>query len=256
MERDPLTAALENLCKTYMAIGQEVRGCQSYALSGLQGVVGPVNHAIGNFGVSIRPDRTSAFEAWRLARDHPNFIVYAGRNPEDPNRDPWLVDRGFEKVHQQNVMVAGPRVLEKTSSNFCVLPVQTRESRLDVTEFVARQFFGHVAPAIRDEVARALGRAGDLDIFATWDALEPKTLRNLLGAYSLVEGDVMGIYNLCVDAPLRGRGIGSIMVQKLFESRPNRHISLQCDEPLVKFYERLGFRHFGWVSVYALPESG
>jgi ribosomal protein S18 acetylase RimI-like enzyme len=64
--------------------------------------------------------------------------------------------------------------------------------------------------------------------------------------------DSVGLYNLCVDAKLRDRGIGSSIVRELlgFVLEPGKPMVLQCEPVLADWYVRFGFREVGLVTAY------
>lgn len=246
---------MANLRETYLSLGRHVRGAQLYDQVGITGVTSSFDHAIGNFGVAMGGDRTAAFEAWRLARDHESYLVYVGQSEPEFVPDAVFCERGFRPVHRQCILVQSAEDFERTSDPLCVLPVEGRENREAVADFVSRQFFSQVSPVVRDEVARVITRAESLDLFGTWDPLTHKTFRNIQGAYSICDTEMLGLYNLCVDVRLRGQGVGSFMVRKLLESRSGRQICLQCDESLLSWYQQFGLQQVGWLGIYSLRRA-
>jgi len=73
---------------------------------------------------------------------------------------------------------------------------------------------------------------------------------------SYTKGSV-GLYNLCVDAKLRDRGIGSNIVKELLGTvvEPGKSMVLQCEPVLADWYVRFGFREIGLVTAYCRSDQ-
>lgn len=96
----------------------------------------------------------------------------------------------------------------------------------------------------RTEKGLAVMLDGSFVTLGAWDG-------DKLVGFCRASGD--GIYravidDVIVDEPYRGQGIGSEMVRRLVERLAGIwEVTLGCDEELVGFYEKLGFRRPSWV---------
>ena len=122
-----------------------------------------------------------------------------------------------------------------------LLSAETPADRIEVASFMTDQFMIQGRPEMRQLIISATSRS-PLDLYRL------RGHHGLLGAVMLSETDqCLGLYNLCVDQQLRGKGTGSKIVswvqQKSLEL--GKPIVLQCSPELKGFYRSCGFRVSG-----------
>lgn len=122
-----------------------------------------------------------------------------------------------------------------------LLSAETPADRIEVASFMTDQFMIQGRPEMRQLIISATSRS-PLDLYRL------RGHNGLLGAVMLSETDqCLGLYNLCVDQQLRGKGTGSKIVswvqQKSLEL--GKPIVLQCSPELKGFYRSCGFRVSG-----------
>ncbi len=122
-----------------------------------------------------------------------------------------------------------------------LLSAETPAERIEVASFMTDQFMIQGRPEMRLLIISATSRSG-LGLYRL------RGHHGLLGAVMLSETDqCLGLYNLCVDQQLRGKGTGSKIVrwvqQKSLEL--GKPIVLQCSPELKGFYRSCGFRVSG-----------
>lgn len=252
MEQRSLTGAeraSENLVQTYLRLGRAVPGAEATEGEAFALCRGPFDHSLCNFAARLRLDPWSARELRRLASERKSFTVY--RLPTDaPEHAAELLDRaGFRMSYRLVQMVAedpepGPSVATK--------PYVDAGEREALTAFMTAQFFSRRADEIRRALAQATAHAESLELRGVVERSRPIAAAMI----SHTEGAV-GVYNLCVAATRRGRGIGRGLVASILETARERDClaTLQCDARLEHWYGCQGFRSIGYLEVYALDKS-
>jgi ribosomal protein S18 acetylase RimI-like enzyme len=132
-------------------------------------------------------------------------------------------------------------------------PIGGHRERMLLARFMASQFFAGHKPDLRERIAEANARASALEFFGFHD--EPD--RKLVGAATLHDAEgAVGIYNVCVAAANRHRGLGSLIVQRLLGEigRRRKLAVLQCDASLVRWYRQFGFCESGILRVWSARE--
>lgn len=121
----------------------------------------------------------------------------------------------------------------------------TLGEREAVATFMAGQFFRSLDAHRKRIVISATAGLGRLVYLGSPDAP--------VAACTLVESaGALGVYNLCVEASSRGRGIGASVVRRVraMAAAGAMGVVLQCDASLTLFYKRLGFDANGWIGTY------
>lgn len=240
--------ASQNLLTTYLRLGLAVRGAQFRQEEGFQSCLGEMRHPICNFAADLDLNPWSTRRLVALASTRECFNVY--RMPGDgPDHIEELLSRaGFTVSFQLAQMVAEGRP--------CARPAPMREItmplvRLEVSRFMADQFFTRHAGVFRTRVAEATAASG-IPLF-TRDGQE------WVDAAVMISEDagILGIYNLCVASARRGGGIGGEIVEWALDRAHRIGIgaTLQCERRLAPWYERYGFVQTGTVDVYNLRDS-
>jgi predicted GNAT family N-acyltransferase len=249
--RDSFTAcASENLKFTYFELGRSALNSTILKDPGFNACVGDFEHPICNFAVGLDLDRASANRLARVALDRSTFNVYATPVDKPGNVGDLLVRAGFGRSFRLVQMVAEP---SDSSPKNTLVRATTRYDRLQIALFMVDQFFNKQGHQFRQQVAEATARATSLELLAV------KRDGRILGAAMVCfNGGMAGVYNVCVDASLRGLGIGTSVIREILAvcSLKQAPATLQCDVKLEPWYRNLGFKRSGDIDVFALPKPG
>lgn len=238
--------AADNLERTYLGIGMATPEARVTDLPGCKVCECALQHAVGNFAI-VRSEPGENAERLRLiASKHSNFNVYA---VDSGDRTACaLRHAGFQKAYRLVAMLAqGIDYPPQTE----LRRAESEEQMLRVAEFMALQFFFRQNASLRSTIAKATAHSG-------MDLCEVVESERRIGAVMLSRTPgLLGIYNLCVDIPLRGRGLGTVALRDLLAlaAREGGSAVLQCDPSLVRWYRERGFRELGFVDVYSLEST-
>lgn len=248
LEHRPLNglarACRENVVYTYVELGRSVRGAtvvetRSWTCCRSSHAVSLANFAIG---LSIEGDASAVKDAVRTlcaeALVRPMFRVYRLPLDQPEDLDVWLGRSGFSvQGRLLHMACCGAEGSWTVEPRLC----RTRDERRRVAGFAASQFvFG------REPLARSLivGSTVDSPHELWW--VERQGM--IGGAVMLAQTpNALGLYNLCVDDRLRGRGLGTDLVRWASGRAEALGIPLvlQCERQLAAWYESLGFQKIG-----------
>ncbi len=242
---DLLSRAAENLEETYGAIGRATPGARVRDYGAAIVCLCDLDHPVGNFALCRVTDGKLFSHLARLARTRSAFHAYVSPIPEQDHLEQTLHDAGFQCVYRLSQLAAAGSASE---SPIQLVEAVDSDSRRRIAQFMAGQFFARHGKCVREAVATATSESGlSLYEFSSDGAA--------VGAVMLCRTEgLLGIYSLCIEASRRGKGLGSEAVRALMDAahREGREAVLQCDPSLVAWYERLGFRESGYVSVLSL----
>jgi ribosomal protein S18 acetylase RimI-like enzyme len=122
--------------------------------------------------------------------------------------------------------------------------VQGFSNRYEHTMFLADQFFTNAGDSFCEGISMMTANASRCELLRLPGRFGPAG-----GAMIFQTGAVLGLYNISVSPEARGKGLGANMVRSLIGIAALRKCTatLQCNESLVPWYERLGFRKYGEV---------
>lgn len=247
---DSLTAAASaNLKHTYFELGRASAHSKVWSEDGFEACIGEFEHPICNFAAGLDLDRNSAFRLAQVASERNSFNVYATPTDRPASLGDLLLREGFQRTYRMVQMAAEP---EKIEPKGVLQRAATRFDRKQVALFMVDQFYTKQTRPFRDGVAEATANALSLELLAM------RRDGKVLGAAMVcVNGGMAGVYNVCVDASLRGLGIGSTIMKEILAVSSVKGVAatLQCDSKLESWYGNLGFRRTGEIEVYALPKS-
>jgi hypothetical protein len=238
-----LRSAADNLEFTYLSIGRATPGAIVSHGAGYSACVCEFGHAVGNFAIVRGGTRESAKELLELAEAAESFNIYSPPEaPESAARH--LRSAGFEQTWRLSQLVASGKVAEGITQ----FELVEDERRLEVARYMADQFFFRQKASVREVIAKATAHSG-LELLRIVHKGSP------VGAVMIAQiAGLLGVYNLCIEADLRGRGFGSEAMKGMLalSARRGCDVVLQCDVSLVPWYSSLGFREAGSVDVYGL----
>jgi GNAT superfamily N-acetyltransferase len=212
------------------------------------GCTGSFDHAVCNFAAGLDLDPWSANRLRELALTRNAFHVYSLGSDRPAHRAELLERQGFRVAYRLVQMMddesdPGPYVELARAA--------TLADRQKIATFMGTQFFTRQAVATRQKIATATANATALELY---ELVERK---HRLGALMLSRTEnAIGLYNLCIAAARRGKGLGRAVVAwaRSTGAAEGKSVCLQCDARLAGWYEHLGFRRVGIVDVYSLAK--
>lgn len=253
MERAPLTADSQalvdhNLLETYARLGRAVPGATIEEKPEYLLCSGEFGHPVCNFAARLRLGPGTANELASIASQRLSFHLYRLPTDEPQNIDIFLSAAGFEDRHMLKQMVGSNCEGAEADIEWAT----TAATRLEVAEFMIRQFFAKKSADFRERLALTVALAHDLELVSLREGA------GFVAAAMLCASErMLGFYNVCVSAPMRGRGVGTKLVNRLIHEANQRNLTptLQCELQLAPWYKSLGFTECGEVRVLALGDS-
>ena len=253
MEHCALSNAVQlvrsNALATYVGLVAAVEGAVVRKPLGFTLVRGPGVFSFCNFaaGFDVAPDDFEPAVGLLIAQANECFEFYvfliSGDQPDDLGGR--LASAGFQ-CRQSLVSMASASPVEHEDVGARL--VSDHKERRSVADFMAGQFFWTMPMDARRGIAAATA-ASPHTIWVVGDSHDPTA------AVMLVEQpEAVGLFNLCVAPPARGKGLGAGLVQAVQSaaSRSGRTVVLQCGEELAGWYSNLGFERVGSINAYTL----
>ncbi len=240
-----MTSASENLLATYLAIGGALPGAEIHEAEGYVALLSDLPHPSGNFAARLSLDPWSAGALRTLAAGRPAFQAIALPDDEPDHLAEILRRAGFGAIHRLIAMAAEPTF---GLAGLEVDVVRDEEARQRVGRFMADAFLAREPVLVREAMAHATA-AAPVAVYAH----APRERPTAAVVLSRTPG-TMGIYNLCVAGPSRGRGVGSALVAWCLAqaAAEGRAACLQCAPALEPWYARHGFVRTGAITVWSL----
>jgi GNAT superfamily N-acetyltransferase len=240
--------ASENLWHTYLSLGRSLPGSRLIEEDGFRACLGVHDHPICNFALDLLLDPWVVRKLSRIAAERPSFRIYVLPGDRPTHSQELMVRSGFRETHSLVAMGAGG---QEAKLDLPVERVHSVDDRRQIAEFMAAQFFSVHKQDFRKTVAEATFLAEDLELYRVGDQSRP------MAAFMLSRsGETLGLYNLCVSARLRRRGLGARLLSwcKNLAFSESRSVVLQCDSGLTPWYCRNEFNSLGTIRVFSLPK--
>ncbi|MCX7801171.1 MAG: GNAT family N-acetyltransferase [Fimbriimonadales bacterium] len=226
----PETApSLENLVETYLALALALEGTEVRRWRGGAAARNPAELPSTSFVISWSASAGWYDEARRQFGGWTPKLCYRVGPATGAEDELWQA-QSLEMMESRGVDPNEPfTLLEDT------LPSQ-REA---AAAFMAEAFFAGQPSERREAIERATARAVRCRLYSLFES------GRRIGAVMLHQTpSAMGLYNLCVAPPRRGRGLGAAIVRQVQSDacRAGLPVVLQCREELAPWYRRLGFR--------------
>lgn len=241
-------SASQNLIGTYFRLGAATPRAQLWQEDGFRICTGDFEHPICNFAADLRLTPWSARRLVEIAINRPSFNVYVLPGDEPRHVRELLQSAGFRLGHCLVQMSAEPKYRPTSVS---LKEAACPNERARVARFMVEQFFGRQPNLFRRRVADTTCAASELPLYT----IEERG--RILAAVMLSdEGNVVGMYNLCVSASLRGKGWGSELVHSVLNlaAARGKAVVLQCEPGLQSWYSNLTFSAIGDVAIHSLPK--
>ncbi len=239
-------SANANLLATYLAVGRALPGAEIRKTPGYVALLSDLPHPSGNFAARLDLDPWCAAGLRDLAASRPAFQAVALPGDGPAHLSELLRRAGFEAVQTLLSLVAEPY---STPSDLDMTSAEGAEERLRAGRFMSDAFFFRESAPIRE--ALAVGLAQTTALTASTHLFRERPVAAV--ALSRTEG-MLGLYNVCVAPPFRGRGLGRNVVGWALAQAAAEHRSacLQCVPALETWYARLGFVRAGTITAWAL----
>ena len=225
------------MVETYFALSKSAHGACRFEDEGIIGCRSETDHPAANFSVVARPNLPAIN---RLAQygSHTAYVV-----PTDQTGSVLEMMRSAGFVTGSSLSFMFCRN-PSGGVNLDLETVQGYSARYDHTMFLASQFFSTASPSFCDGIASMTAYAEQCELLRLTGKAGV-----LAGAMICQTGAILGLYNITVAPESRHVGLGSELVRTLVGIAASRKCTatLQCQESLVPWYERLGFRKYGEV---------
>lgn len=233
-------AERDNVALTYVALAATMPQAIITQTADAIVSIAPFAHPLCNFAVVLTPGGLAL--AKQAAEGRPHFMTYVF----DPDIQPNALDF---RISQELILMR----VDDPSPGPPLERIEGNRERMLLGRFMASQFFAGHRPDLRERIAEANARAAGLEFYGFHHEAD----HNLVGAATLHDaGGVVGIYNVCVAAASRHRGLGSTIVERLIgeAGRRGKSAVLQCDGSLVGWYQQFGFCESGILRVWSARE--
>jgi ribosomal protein S18 acetylase RimI-like enzyme len=237
-DREIVERCCLNLTETYIALAYNATGFRTYEDEGIVGCLSDLQHPAANFVMIARPTPRSIQKLKQLSQER-HLMAYLYPTPEVTSIVESLQRLGFEVSNRLNLMFYRG---ETTKKEIALETVSGFSERYDWALFLAKQFFSHVDEKFSQDIA-------GLTASARCDLL--RSFAGDCGAMVKQTSDTLGLYNIAVSGEKRNRGMGADLVRTLVAEAQERnlHSVLQCNDSLVEWYERLGFRRYDEITM-------
>jgi N-acetylglutamate synthase-like GNAT family acetyltransferase len=197
-----------------------------------------IRHPIGNFAIGFEgaalPEQI-VDEA--LQKPHFRAFFLPGDRPDD-------IEQQAEAAGLRERYVLTGMVLDQPRPDReRIIEAETPESVERVTEFITNTFFWRSHRRSRQLLSEIMAAAHPEHRYFY---LDDKFGIVAAGTLTL-DAEVIGLYNLCVRGDARSQGIGSSFTTELSHRAKELgdHVALLCDDSLVPWYSRQGYRQIG-----------
>lgn len=249
-DREIVERCCLSLTQTYLEIAKGAKGAHFFEEDDVLGCLSHEVHPAANFGFIARPTPESLRMLLRCVHKSPSFTTYLLPTDQDDAARELLESRGFTVSNRLQLMYYRGPVRELPDIEPERTELHQIGDRFDLVMFLARQFFSEFDLSFHRSIAMLTASAKRCQLLAWKYRTEI-----VMGAMVTRWGDTLGLYNLAVAPHRRGKGLGQSMVFDFIARDPGDSITLQCNQNMVEWYETLGFRHYGTVTVFSAPED-
>lgn len=225
------------MVETYFALAKSATALCRFEDDGVIGCRAGDSHPAANFAVTARPNIHSVT---RLFQHGPQTVYVL------PTDQSYAVVEMFKKAGFTQGVTLNLMFLRNPEGgiNLDLETIQGVSARFEHTMFLAKQFFSAANVSFCEGIAALTAAAGRCELLSLPGRSGPTA-----GAMLFQTGQTTGLYNISVSPELRYQGVGSNLVRSLVGIAAARKttVTLQCHEPLVPWYERLGFRKYAEV---------
>jgi hypothetical protein len=240
-----LEASQRDLLETYKRIGVANPGTEVWETDLFVACRSAEKHPVSNFAVSLSLQGPTVEQLLSWGSGRANYLIYGFSSAEEPVKEGWGRSYGLRHT---NLLAMLAWQGESAEPALDIRLEEERSRRLEVTRFMATQFFPLQTVATQEVIALATEGSG-IDLVSAWWKGE------WVGAAMLSRTDeLFGIYNLCIAEGRRETGLGRALVRTLqaLAVREKRWLSLQCEPRLTAWYESMDFHLIAKVDIWGV----
>ena len=225
------------MVETYFALARSAEGSCRFEDEGIIGCKSTSDHPAANFSIVARPNLPAINRLVQLGVG----TAYVVPTDQGSSVVEMMRGAGFLPGNTLSLM------FQRNPSGGIDLDLETMagfSARYDHTMFLASQFFSSSSASFSQGIATMTTQAQSCELLRLSGKNGP-----IAGAMVNQTENVLGLYNITVSPENRHNGLGSNLVRTLVAIAASRlcTATLQCNESLVPWYERLGFRKYGEV---------
>lgn len=239
-------ASSDNLRQTYFRLAMSIPDTVLVEDPAYRACLGEFEHPICNFAADLKLDPWSGRRLANLAMSRRSFNVYALPGDEPAHVAELLIRCDFRISYRLIQMASDGAPVEPSID---MRRAESAPIRSEIAQFMTDQFFPRQTSGFRRRIAQATADSQVLDLYEMiWGDQR-------IGGVMLYETELaVGIYNLCIDFPRRGQGLGRLLTNWALRqaSLRTKPAILQCDPHLQEWYEKQGFCRTGTIDVYTL----
>jgi ribosomal protein S18 acetylase RimI-like enzyme len=230
-----------NFTETYFALGRSAAGASTYTDDGVLGLTSSSTHPAANFIVAARPSLQSIERLSQLETIE-KTTVYLLPTEDAELCTALLENRKFRITGRLAVMFERNGV--RAGARLDLVPITDVQERTALVRQIAQMFFANPSESFLTELSLMTARAARCELLRLGPADNPQG-----GAMRVLTGDTVGLYNVAISPEARHKGTGAAMVSQIVREAhlKGQFCTLQCTEPLVEWYESLGFRRYGEI---------
>ena len=233
-----LEALRRSVIGTYLGLARKAPNAQVERLEDAWLCRSAIRHPIANFAIGF--DGTTIPQQIvneALLKQHFRAFLLPGDSPED------IGLRALAAGMRERYVLTGMILDRPISSRETVLEAFDEESVARVTGFVTDTFFWRSHRKSRQALAEIMAAAHPQHRYF----YEEDEFGMVAAGTLTLDAEVIGLYNLCVRGDARSKGIGSSFCAELSHRAIalGEHVALLCDDGLVPWYSRQGFRQIG-----------
>jgi hypothetical protein len=204
-----------------------------------------MRHSIGNFALNFRGDDLPEKAVLKaFANPHFRLFFMDGDSPID------LSDRAEAEGLRMRYELTGMGLSRlRGNERLELLRAKDADDARNVAAFMADTFFWQSPRASRHRLAQIM-----CSCFPRHEFYSLLDDHGIAAAGTLtLDGEVIGLYNLCVRHDLRSQGLGTRLTTELSRLAQPRadHVVLLCGEDLIPWYARIGYEKVGSLLAYS-----
>lgn len=233
-----LEALRRSVIGTYLGLARKAPNATVERIEDVWICHSTLRHPIGNFAIGF--DGTTLPEQIvkeAMQKQHFRAFLLPGDRPKD------IEQRALAAGLRERYILTGMILDHPAPDREEIIEAGDGESVGRVTGFITDTFFWRSHRKSRQMLAQIMAAAHPHHrYFYQEDEF------GMVAAGTLtLDAEVIGLYNLCVRGDARSRGIGSSFTAELSHRAKalGEHVALLCDDGLVPWYSRQGYRQIG-----------
>lgn len=233
-----LDALRRSVIATYLALARNAPSAKVERVDGIWLCTSAIRHPIGNFAIGFDgPAMPERVVEEAMQKPHFRAFFLPGDRPDDLEQQ--AVGAGLRERYALTGMILDQPFPHREA----IIEAETEETVERVTGFITDTFFWRSHRRSRQLLSQVMAAAHPQHRYFY---LEDEVGIIAAGTLTL-DAEVIGLYNLCVRGDARSQGVGSSFTSELSHRAKDLgdHVALLCDDSLVPWYSRQGYRQIG-----------